>query len=345
MFREDGPMIVVRSLWSVVGRSVFGLTLCAMLFALCVPAEAQQPKKVWRIGFLSAVSQTLYSHLYAAFIEGMRSRGYVEGQNIVIETRWADDKTDRLPELAAELVRLKVDLIISTGGVVTALAVKKATGTIPVVFVVGGEAVRVGLIASLARPGGNLTGMSLLTTELGVKRLELLKESFPKLRRMAVLGNPVNAAYAIQVRETQAAGKTLALQVDMFAAGDPGDYESVFSAMTQKGDGAALLLSDPMFNAHREKIAAVAIKKRMPAISEFKEFVQAGGLMSYGTNIVEVYRRIALYVDKILKGAKPAELPVEQPTNFDFFINLNTAKRIGVTIPPNVLARADKVIK
>jgi putative ABC transport system substrate-binding protein len=327
-------------------RKIFcPIALSAMLFALCVPAEAQQPKKVWRIGFLSAASPTLYSHLYAAFVEGMRSRGYVEGQNIVIEARWADDKTDRLPELAAELVRLKVDLIVSTGGSATALAVKNATTTIPVVFVGGGDLVRVGLIASLARPGGNLTGMSLLTTELGVKRLELLKESFPKIRRMAILGNPTNAAYAIQVRETQAAGKTLALQVDMFDARDPGDFESVFSAMTQKGDRAALLLSDPMFNAHREKIAAVAIKKRMPAISEFKEFVQAGGLMSYGTNIVEVYRRIALYVDKILKGAKPAELPVEQPTNFDFFINLNTAKRIGVTIPPNVLARADKVIK
>ena len=162
---------------------------------------------------------------------------------------------------------------------------------------------------------------------------------------MAVLGNPTNAAYAIQVRETQAAGKTLALQVDMFDARDPDDFESVFSVMTQKGDGAALLFSDPMFNAYRERIAGIAIKKRIPAISEFKEFVEAGGLMSYGTNIVEVYRRIAVYVDKILKGAKPAELPVEQPTNFDFFINLNTAKRIGVTIPPNVLARADKVIK
>jgi putative ABC transport system substrate-binding protein len=204
---------------------------------------------------------------------------------------------------------------------------------------------RVGLIASLARPGGNLTGISLLTTELGVKRLELLKESFPKIRRMAVLGNPANAAYTIQTRETQAAGKTLALQVDIFEARDPGDFDSAFSAMAGKGDGAALLLSDPMFNAHRERIAGIAIKKRMPAISEFKEFVQAGGLMSYGTNIVEVYRRIAVYVDKILKGAKPADLPVEQPTNFDFLINLNTAKRIGVTIPPNVLARADKVIK
>ncbi|HEX9146355.1 MAG TPA: ABC transporter substrate-binding protein [Candidatus Binatia bacterium] len=281
-------------------KKITVLTLGAMLFALCVPAFAQQPKKVWRIGFLSAVSPTLYSHLYAAFVDGMRLRGYVEGQNIVIETRWADAKTERLPKLATELVRLKVDLIVSTGGAATALAVKNATTTIPVVFVGGGDLVRVGLIDSLARPGGNLTGMSLLTTELGVKRLELLKERFPKIRRMAILGNPTNAAYAIQVRETQAAGK---------------------------------------------RIAGIAIKKRMPAISEFKEFVEAGGLMSYGTNIIEVYRRIAVYVDKILKGAKPAELPVEQPTNFDFFINLNTAKRIGVTIPPNVLARADKVIK
>jgi putative ABC transport system substrate-binding protein len=310
-----------------------------------VRAEAQQAKKVWRIGFISAASPKLYTHLYAAFVQGMRDLGYVEGQNLVIEARWAEDKTDRLPELAAELVRLKVDLIAATGGAVTALAAKNATTTIPIVFIGGGDLVRIGLIGSLARPGGNLTGLSLLTTELGVKRLELLKETFPKIRRIAILGNPANPAYAIQVRESQAAAKTLGLQVDMIEAREPGEFQAAFNDTTAKGAGAALLLSDPMFNAHRERIAGIAIKKRVPAISEFKEFVEGGGLMSYGTNIADVYRRLAVYVDKVFKGAKPGGIPVEQPTNFEFFVNLKTAKQIGATIPPNVLARADKVIK
>jgi ABC-type uncharacterized transport system substrate-binding protein len=326
----------------LVLSSVLAATLA---FVLGVPAEAQQPKKLWRIGFLSPVSPALYSHLYTAFLQGMRDLGYVEGQNIVIEARWANDKTDQLPELAAELVRLKVDVIVATGGAVTALAAKKATTSIPVVFIAGGNLVRIGLITSLARPGGNLTGLSLLTTELAVKRLELLKETFPKIRQMAVLGNPVNPAYAIQVQEVQEAAKALALQVKIFEARDPKDFESAFSAIAKNRAGAALLLSDPMFNAHREQIADIANRKRVPAISEFKEFVEAGGLMSYGTDIVDAYRRSAIYVDKILKGAKPAELPVEQSTNFEFFINLKAAKQIGVTIPPNVLARADKVIK
>jgi putative ABC transport system substrate-binding protein len=308
-------------------------------------AEAQQSKKIWRIGFLSAVSPMLYSHLFTSFVQGLRDHGYIEGRNIVIEARWAEDKFERLPELAGELVRRKVDLIAATGGVVSALAAKNATTTIPITFIAGGDLVKVGLIGSLAHPGGNLTGLSLLTTELSVKRLELLNETFPKVRRVAILGNPANPAYAIQVRESQAAAKSLSLQVEMMEARDPGEFESAFVAMVEKGTGAALLLSDPMFNAHRERIAGIAIKKKIPAISEFKEFVEGGGLMSYGTNIVYVYRRLAFYVDKILKGARPGEIPVEQPLNFEFFINLKTAKQMGLTIPPNVLARADKVIK
>ncbi len=308
-------------------------------------AQAQQPKKVPRIGFLSQVSPELYSHLYSAFLQGLRDLGYIEGKNIAIEARWAEGKTERLPELAAELVRLKPDLIVSTGGTVTALAAKKATTTIPIVFTAGGDLVKVGLIASLARPGGNLTGLSILTTELGVKRLELLKETFPKVRRVAVMGNPVNPVFAIQLSEVQAAAKPLALQLQILEARDPKDFEPAFSAMTERGAGALLVLSDAVLNAHRERIANLAMKSRLAAIYEFKEFVEAGGLMSYGTNIVDVYRRVAKYVDKILKGAKPGELPVEQPLNFEFFINLKTAKQIGVTIPPNVLARADRVIK
>lgn len=326
-------------------KKMFILVMAAALAVSVHLAEAQQAKKVWRIGFISQVSLKLNAHMYAGFLQGLRDLGYIEGKNIVIESRWAEGKADRLPVLAAELVSLKPDLIVSTGGTVTAIAVKKATTTIPVVFTAGGDLVKVGLIASLARPGGNLTGLSLLTTELSVKRLEILKETFPKLRRVAVLGNPGNPVSAIQLGEAQAAAKTLGLQLQIVEARDPKDFEPAFSAMTEKGAGALLVLSDAVLNAHRERIANFAMKSRLPAIYEFKESVEAGGLMSYGTNIVDVYRRVGKYVDKILKGAKPGELPVEQPLNFEFFINLKTAKQIGVTIPPNVLARADKVIK
>jgi putative tryptophan/tyrosine transport system substrate-binding protein len=326
-------------------RRIIVCLLTTVLLITVSLAEAQPAKKIWRIGFLSSVSPDQYAHLYAAFVQGLRDLGYIEGQNIVIEARWAEGKTDRLPELAADLVRLKVDVIVSTGGTVTAVAAKKATTTIPIVFTAGGDLVKIGLIAGLAKPGGNVTGLSMLTTEMGVKRLELVKETFPKVRRVAVMANPVNPAYAIQVSEAQAAAKTLALQLDIMEAKDPKDFESGFSTIKEKGAGVLLILTDVMFNAERQRIADLAIKKRLPAIYEFREFVEAGGLMSYGTNIVAVYRRLAVYVDKILKGAKPGELPVEQPTNFEFFINLKTAKQIGVTIPPNVLARADKVIK
>jgi len=319
--------------------------LTTVLLSIAPFVEAQQAKKVWRIGFISSVSLKLNAHMYAGFLQGLQDLGYIEGKNIVIESRWAEGKTERLPELAAELVGLKPDLIVSTGGTVTALAVKKATTTIPVVFTAGGDLVKVGLIASLARPGGNLTGLSLLTTELSVKRLEILKETFPKLRRVAVLGNPVNPVSAIQLGEVQAAAKTLGFQLQIVEARDPKDFEPAFSAMTEKGAGALLVLSDAMLNAHRERIAGLATESRLPSIYEFKESAEAGGLMSYGTNIVDVYRRLGKYVDRILKGAKPGELPVEQPLNFEFLINLKTAKQIGVTIPPNVLARADRVIK
>jgi putative tryptophan/tyrosine transport system substrate-binding protein len=309
-----------------------------------VVAEAQQPKKIWRIGFLSSVSPDPYAHLYTAFLQGLGDLGYIDGQNVMVKPRWAEGNTERLPELAAELVGLKVDLMVSTG-TVTALAAKASTTSIPIVFTAGGDLVKVGLISSLARPGGNLTGLSLLTTELNVKRLELLKETFPKIRRVGVLGNPANPNYRIQLNEIQAAAKQLGLEVQVLEMRNPNEIETVFSKFSDKSVGALLVLSDPTLNAHREKIADVANKSRLPAIFEFKEFVEAGGLMSYGTNIVAVYRRVAIYVDKIFRGAKPSELPVEQPTNFEFLINLNTAKQIGVTIPPNVLARADRVIR
>jgi putative tryptophan/tyrosine transport system substrate-binding protein len=323
-----------------------GLSIIALVLVLTAAvAEAQQPKKVWRIGFLSSMSPGAYAHLYTAFQQGLSDLGYVDGQNIMIKARWAEGNTESLPELAAELVGLKVDLIVSTGGTLTALAAKAATTNIPIVFTAGGDLVRVGLISSLARPGGNLTGLNLLTTELGIKRLELLKETFPKIRRVGILGNPANPNHAIQVNETLAAAKQLGLQVQVLEARNLNEIEAVFSKLSEKSVSALLMLPDSMLNAHRERSAELATKSRVPAIFEFKEFVEAGGLMSYGTNIVAVYRRVAVYVDKIVKGAKPSELPVEQPTNFEFVINLKAAKQMGLTIPPNVLSRADKVIR
>jgi putative ABC transport system substrate-binding protein len=331
---------------SIENLKWLGLSIIAFVILVTgAVAEAQQPKKIWRIGFLSSVSPHPYAHLYTAFLEGLRDLGYIDGQNVMVKPRWAEGNTERLPQLAAELVGLKVDLMVSTGGTVTALAAKASTTSIPIVFTAGGDLVKVGLISSLARPGGNLTGLSLLTTELNVKRLELLKETFPKIRRVGVLGNPANPNYRIQLNETQAAAKQLGLEVQVLEMRNPNEIESVFSKVPDKSVGALLVLSDSTLNAHRERIADVATKSRLPAIFEFKEFVEAGGLMSYGTNIIAVYRRVAIYVDKIFRGAKPSELPVEHPTNFEFLINLNTAKQIGVTIPPNVLARADRVIK
>jgi putative ABC transport system substrate-binding protein len=324
------------------------ISACVLLTALLLTVsivEAQQGRKIWRIGFLSSVSSKPSAHLWTGFLQGLRDAGYVEGQNVVIEPRWAEGRTDRLPELAAELVRLKVDVIISTGGTVTAFAAKNATSSIPIVFTVGGDLVKLGLIASLARPGGNLTGLSLLTTELNVKRLELLQETFPKIRLVGVLGNPKNPNYVIQLDEAQAAGKALGLQIEMLEARNASDIDSVFSTVSKKSVRALLVLSDPVLNADRQRIANLAIETRLPAIYEFRQFVEAGGLMSYGTDIVAVYRRLGIYVDKIFKGTKPSELPVEQPTKFELIINLKTAKQIGVTIPPNVLARADRVIR
>jgi putative ABC transport system substrate-binding protein len=326
-------------------QNYFLLTLCALLYALCPQAEAQQTKKIWRIGFLSSVAAKPSAHLWSAFLHGLRAVGYVEGQNVMIEPRWAEGKTDRLPQLAAELARLNVDLIVSTGGTVTAFAAKNATSSIPIVFTVGGDLVKLGLVASLARPAGNLTGLSLLTTELNVKRLELLQETFPKIRLVGVMGNPNNPNYVIQLDETQAAAKALGLQIEIFQARNSSDIDSVFSTAAKKTVQALLVLSDPMLNASRQRISDAVMKARVPAIYEFKEFVEAGGLMSYGTDILAVYRRIGVYVDKIFKGTSPADLPVEQPTKFEFVVNLKTAKQIGLTIPPNVLARADRVIR
>jgi putative tryptophan/tyrosine transport system substrate-binding protein len=316
------------------------LTLVTMLVALGVQAQAQQTRKVSRIGYLAAGSPPLDK----TFLQGLRDLGHIEGQNIVIESRFADGKHERLLDLAAELIGLKVDVIV-TGGTPAAVAAKQATGTIPIVMAIVANPVGEGLVASLARPGGNVTGIANLDTELSGKRLEILKEVVPGLSRVAILWNPVNPAHKPALAESEVTARALGMQFQPVAARDPNEFKSAFSEMSRKRAGALVLLADSMFSAHRARVVVFTEKSRLPSIFWRREFVEAGGLMSYGATYPDLYRRAAYFVDRILKGAKPADLPVEQPTRFELFINLKTAKQIGLTIPPNVLARADKVIK
>jgi putative ABC transport system substrate-binding protein len=326
-------------------KKVFCFVLGAMLVALGLPAQAQQPKKVSRIGFLAPATRTGYQHHIDAFLQGLRELGYVEGQNIVIEYRWADGNFERLPELAAELVRLKVDVIVAA---VTqaSLAAKNATGTIPIVMVAVGNPVDSGLIASLARPGANITGTSSMNVDVVGKQLELLKETLPKISRVDALWNPANPVFqGIQRRETEVAARALGVQLHFLEARGPDEIDRAFAAMAKERTKALLVLSDPVFTSHRKRIADLAAKQRLPTVCGIREYVEAGCLMAYGPSFPDMYRRAAYYVDRILKGTKPADLPVEQPMKFELVINLKTAKQIGLTIPPNVLARADRVIR
>jgi putative tryptophan/tyrosine transport system substrate-binding protein len=282
-----------------------------------------------------------------AFRLGLRELGYVEGQNILIEYRYAEGKQNRLPDLAADLVRLKVDIIVAQS-TETVLAAKSATSTIPIVMTNSADPIGSGLVASLARPGGNVTGMSLLAgLEISGKQLELLKETVPKLSRVAVLANPASRSStgAGLLREAEPAARALGVQIFIVEARDASELEGAFSAMKKARAGAFLMMPNPIFQTNRRGIAALAASNRIPAMYPYSSLVDAGGLMSYGANLADTHRRAATYVDKILKGAKPADLPVEQPMKFEFIINLNAAKQIGLTIPPNVLVRADKVIK
>ena len=307
-------------------------------------AEAQQPTKVPRVGYLVAASPSAITARTESFRQGLRELGYVEGKNIVIEWRTAEGKLDRFPELIAELVRLKVDIIV-TGGPFATRAAKEATTTIPIVMTQVGDPVANGFVASLARPGGNITGLSTLAPEIGGKRLELLKETIPKLSRVAVLGTSTNPDTAESLREVDLAAGALKVQLQYLDILDPKDIESAFRAAGKGRADAVLLLNGSSFISHRTQIAELAVKSRLPGIYNQTTFVEAGGLMSYGVNRNDLDRRAATFVDKILKGAKPADLPVEQPKKFEFIVNLKAAKQIGLTIPPNVLARADKVIK
>ena len=322
-----------------------GLSIIAFVLVVTgTVAQAQQAKKVPRIGVLSAPSPSFFSTRLSAFLEGLRDLGYVEGKNISIEYRYAEGKLDRLPHLAAALVHLKVDVILTAGEFAT-LAAKNATSTIPIVFGVSEDAVGSGLVSSLARPGGNATGLTVLAAELGGKRLELLKESFPKVARVAFLWPSGGPRGNVPFTEMEAAAKALGLKLQSLPVRGLDDFEPAFEAAKREGAHALVTTPTAVINTQRDRIVDFAAKNRLPAIYAGPEFVDAGGLMSYAPSYTDLYRRAATYVDKILKGTRPADLPVEQPTKFEFVINLKTAKQIGLTIPKSVLYRADKVIK
>ena len=320
------------------------LTICALLFAIGSSAEAQQPKKIPRIGFLVGESASLAAPRTQAFRQGLRELGYVEGKNIAIEYRYSEGKRDRIPELAAELVRLKVDVIV-TGGAPYTRAAKEATSTIPIVITQDPDPVGNGFVASLARPGGNTTGLSNFNRELSGKRLELLKEVDSKLSRVAVFGTSTFPGNGQNLKETELAAEALRVKLQYIDVLGPKDLETAFRAATKARADAVIAMGSNVLNSQRAQVIALAAKSRLPAIYSNPQFAEEGGLMIYGVSQNDLARRAATYVDKILKGAKPGDLPIEQPTKFELIINLKAAKQIGLTIPPNVLARADRVIK
>jgi len=330
--------------WAMKKAAVLSILVVAVLLAVGVTAEAQQPKKVPRIGFLGGASASFYAARTNAFRQGLNERGYTEGKNIVIEYRYAEGKFDRLPDLAAELVGLKLDVIVAAP-TPSVLAAKKASATTPIVFASVVDPVASGLVASLARPGGNITGLTILGPELSGKRLELLKEVLPNVTRVAALWNSANPAQELIWKEMQAAAQELRLQLQSLEVRSANDFDIAFESALRERAQALIPSGEPLINTQLKRIVEFAAKNRLPAMYAGPEVVDAGGLMSYAPNYTDQYRRAAVYVDKILKGAKPADLPVEQPTRFEFVINLKTAKQIGLTIPPNVLARADRVIK
>jgi putative ABC transport system substrate-binding protein len=325
-------------------KKIISLALTALLFALCTPAQAQQATKIARIGFLSNNSLAAVSSWNEAFREGLRELGYVEGKNIVIEYRFGEGKLDRLPAMVAELVRLKVDVIV-TGGPSATRAAKEASATIPIVMATNTDPVGDGFVASLARPGGNITGLSTLAPEISGKRLEILKEIVPRLSRVVVFETSTTPGTAQSLKETELAAVAFGVKLNYLDIRAAKDIEEAFRAASKQRADAGLVLDSAIFNSQRTQFVALAVKDRLPVIYHHSLFVEPGGLMSYGVNITDLHRRAATYVDKILKGAKPADLPVEQPKKFEFVINLKAAKQIGLTIPPNVLARADKVIR
>ena len=327
-----------------MSENIFGLALSLMLFALCVPAQAQQPPgKLARIGYLGNERTTPVTPREEAFFQGLREQGWIEGKNLVVERRYWQNRVDRLPALADELVRLKLDVIVTTSGT-AALAAKKATKTIPIAMTASADAVTQGLVASIARPGGNVTGLTNITPDLIGKQLELLKEAFPKTSRVAVLSCPSSGGTVGDKRksETEAAARALNVRVKIFEVSGPEKVESALRAATRDRAEAIFVADCTVIPPSTIDLIA---KIKLPAIYSTARFAEAGALMVYGPNGIDLARRAAIYVDKILKGAKPADLPVQQPTKFELIVNLKTAKQIGLTIPPNVLARADRVIR
>jgi putative ABC transport system substrate-binding protein len=325
-------------------KRLFSFALSAMLSALSFPVEAQQPGKVPRIGFLGNSTATLEANLIAPFREGLRDLGYVEGKNIVIEWRWAEGKYERFPTLIAELIASKVDLIVTAGTPAT-VALKKATTTLPLVMIAVGDPVGSGLIASLAHPGGNLTGLTSISPELDGKRLELLREVVPKISHVAVLWNPTSPLQVAAERETQTAAHAMKIKVLSLGVQAEEQFDDAFATILRERPAALLVLADRLFLHHRARIMDFATKHHLPGVHAYVELVEAGGLMSYGPSYAGMHRRAAYFVDRILKGTKPADLPVEAPAKFELVVNLKAAKKIGLTIPQSVLYRADKVIR
>jgi putative ABC transport system substrate-binding protein len=328
-----------------IPRRAFMVALAGGLLAAPLPAEAQPAGKVPRVAYLSASSAASGTWGVEAFRQGLRELGYVEGRSILIEYRWADGRFDRLPALAADLARLAVDVIVASN-TPAALAARNATGTIPIILVTSGDPVGSGLVASLARPGGNVTGLSQFSTlAMSGKQLELLKQAFPTVSHVAVLANPANPPTAGLLTETELAARPLGLRLRVVQVREPKEFDDAFAMMKNERVPALLVIPDPLVNDHRGRIVAFAATNRLPAIYPYRTFVDAGGLMSYGVDLSDLSRRAATYVDRILKGAKPAELPIEQPTKFELVINMKTAKALGLTIPPSLLQRADQVIE
>ena len=297
------------------------------------------------VGFLNSTSAASWRHLVESFRRGLGETGFIEGQNVAIEFRWAEGQYDRLPALADDLVRRRVAVIVATGGDASGRAAKAATATIPIVFTSGGDPVREGLVASFNRPGGNATGVNLLLTAIEGKRLELLREMVPTAALIAVLLNSGNAGFDSQVNDVQAAARSAGQQLHILRASNDGEIDAAFAAAAELRVGALLVASDPFFNSRRERLAELASRYAIPAIYELREYAAAGGLMSYGINLAEAYRLVGVYTGRILKGDKPAELPVQQLTKFEFIINLKAAKALGIEVPPGLLARADEVIE
>jgi len=328
---------------SQIGRRKFLATLLGGAAAAWPLALHAQQKPV--IGFLNSGSADAYPDRITAFHEGLRQLGYIEGENVLVDYRWALGEYDRLPAFTAELVERRVSVLIATGGEPAALAAKSATSTIPIVFAIGGDPIKLGLVASYNRPGGNATGANILAAEMDGKRLELLHELMPNAARVGLLLNPNFPAYPTQLNELQQAATIMGLQVDVLRANTDGEIEAAFEIASRKRIGALVLAASPFFDTRRDKLVALAAGHALPTIYHFREFAVAGGLMSYGVSIPHIYRQVGVYAGRILSGENPANLPVQQPTTFELVINLKTAKALGVTIPPTLIARADEVIE